>query len=138
MRLLNFTGLLILLLIGVACTSKTSTDISLAGENQNGLQPEIRFEKTEYNLGKILQGEKVGYNFTFTNDGDASLVILDASASCGYRTKIQPGTYHPRGKGIGRSRIRFLRKDRSAEQDCYHKDQWEGTGYLPDHQGRYY
>lgn len=30
-----------------------------------------------------MQGEKVGYNFIFTNDGDASLVIMDASASCG-------------------------------------------------------
>jgi hypothetical protein len=83
MRLLHITGLLILLLFGAACTNQKSTEVSGTVEDQTGMKPEIRFEKTDHNLGRILQGEKVGYNFIFTNDGDASLLILDASASCG-------------------------------------------------------
>jgi hypothetical protein len=83
MSLLHITRLLILLLLGTACTNQKSTEVSGMIEDQAGLKPDIRFEKTEHDLGRILQGEKVGYNFIFTNEGDASLVILDASASCG-------------------------------------------------------
>ena len=83
MRLLHTAGLLTLLLFGAACTHQKSTEVSGTVEDQTELKPEIRFEKTEHNLGRILQGEKVGYNFNFTNDGGASLVIMDASASCG-------------------------------------------------------
>jgi hypothetical protein len=83
MRLLHITGLLTLLLFGGGCTNQKSTEVSGTVEDQTGLKPEIGFEKTEHNLGRIVQGEKVGYNFIFTNDGGASLVILDATASCG-------------------------------------------------------
>ena len=100
MRLLNITGLLILLLTGIACTSNEPSVVSETGENQTGLRPEIRFEKTEHHLGQILQGEKVGYNFTFTNDGNASLLILDVSASCGCTVpKYNKEPYAPGTKG---------------------------------------
>ena len=45
--------------------------------------PKILFEKTEHDLGRIVQGETVGYNFSFTNDGESALMILEAEASCG-------------------------------------------------------
>jgi len=83
MRLLHITWLLTLLLLGAGCTNQKSTEVSGTVEDIAGLRPDIRFGKTEHNFGKIMQGEKVGYNFIFTNEGDASLVILDASASCG-------------------------------------------------------
>jgi len=83
MRLIHITGLLTLLLLGAGCKNQKSTEVSGTVVDKTGSKPDIRFEKTEHNLGKILQGEKVGYNFIFTNAGDASLVILDASASCG-------------------------------------------------------
>ena len=44
---------------------------------------EISFEKTEHDLGRILQGEKVGYNFRYTNVGESPLIILEARAGCG-------------------------------------------------------
>jgi hypothetical protein len=83
MRLVYITGLLTLLLFGAACKNQNSTEVSGTDVEKTGSRPEIRFEKTEHDLGKVLQGEKVGYNFIFTNVGDASLVIMDASASCG-------------------------------------------------------
>lgn len=97
MRLLYIIGFMTLLLSGAACTNQKSIDVSGTVEDKTGLKPDIRFEKTEHNFGSILQGEKVGYNFIFTNDGDASLVIMDASASCGCtvpkfsREPIAPG-----------------------------------------------
>lgn len=83
MRLVYITGLLTLLLFGAACKNQNSTEVSGTDVEKTRSRPEIRFEKTEHDLGKVLQGEKVGYNFIFTNVGDASLVIMDASASCG-------------------------------------------------------
>ena len=43
----------------------------------------IEFEKTEYQIGKVIQGEKVGCQFVFRNTGTADLMIRDARASCG-------------------------------------------------------
>ena len=97
MRLLQAKGLLVLLLITATCTNQKSNEVSGTVEDQSGLKAEIRFEKTEHNLGRIQQGEKVGYNFMFTNIGEASLLIQDASASCGCtvpkysREPIAPG-----------------------------------------------
>ncbi len=100
MRLLHITGLLIILLSGAACKHQKSTGVSGKVEANAGLTPEIRFEKTEHDLGRIWQGEKVGYNFQFTNIGDGSLVILDASASCGCTVpKYSKEPIAPGGKG---------------------------------------
>jgi hypothetical protein len=100
MRLLHTAGLLTLLFFGAACTHQKSTEASGTLEDQSGLKPEIRFEKNEHNLGRILQGEKVGYNFNFTNIGDASLVIMDASASCGCTVpRFSKEPIAPGGKG---------------------------------------
>src|SRR5690606_32481844 len=58
----------------------------------------ISFEETEFNSGKITQGEVLNYIYKFENTGDAPLVISSVSGSCGctiprsYPTgKIMPG-----------------------------------------------
>lgn len=43
----------------------------------------MTFDSPEHNFGKVESGEKVGCIFTFTNTGDADLVITSATASCG-------------------------------------------------------
>lgn len=43
----------------------------------------LTFNKPEHDFGKVKAGEKVGCIFTYTNTGDADLVITSASASCG-------------------------------------------------------
>ena len=45
--------------------------------------PIIKFEKDIYDFGKIKQGESVSFDFTFTNEGKAPLIIKDAVATCG-------------------------------------------------------
>ena len=70
-----------LMMVQLTCTQgerdNASKDVS-----GDGLA-EIQFVKTEHDLGKILQGETVGYNFEFSNAGESALLILEARAGCG-------------------------------------------------------
>lgn len=45
--------------------------------------PELSFDKAEHDFGTIDQGTNVEHEFTFTNTGNAPLVITDANSSCG-------------------------------------------------------
>ncbi|WP_295117336.1 DUF1573 domain-containing protein [uncultured Chitinophaga sp.] len=53
-----------------------------AGENKGEL-PVITFENAVHDFGKIQEGEVVEYSFKFTNTGKGSLLIRNASATCG-------------------------------------------------------
>ena len=43
----------------------------------------IKFTESEFDFGKINEGQKVEHVFKFTNAGDKTLFITDARASCG-------------------------------------------------------
>ncbi len=43
----------------------------------------LTFKSPDHDFGKVNAGEKVGCIFTYTNSGDADLVITSATASCG-------------------------------------------------------
>ncbi len=45
--------------------------------------PKFQFEESDYNFGSVNEGEMVDHNFSFTNTGNAPLIIKRASASCG-------------------------------------------------------
>lgn len=45
--------------------------------------PIIAFDSEEYEFGKIVQGEKVSYSYTFKNVGQAPLIISNVTTSCG-------------------------------------------------------
>ncbi len=63
----------------VALTSSTN-------ENQPteaGAVPKFEFAEMEHDFGAINEGEVVQHTFSFTNTGEAPLVIQNASASCG-------------------------------------------------------
>ena len=60
--------------------------------------PEITFEETEFETGKISQGEVVNFVYKFKNTGNAPLILSEVSASCGCtvaknypKGKILPG-----------------------------------------------
>ncbi len=59
--------------------------------------PVMKFEKETHDFGKIKTGDKVTYEFKFTNTGKSPLIIKDAVASCGCtkpewpNTPIKPG-----------------------------------------------
>ncbi|MBA3987010.1 MAG: DUF1573 domain-containing protein, partial [Flavobacteriales bacterium] len=50
---------------------------------QAGKYPVMTFDKAEHDFGTLEQGTNVEHLFTFTNTGDAPLVISDAKGSCG-------------------------------------------------------
>lgn len=72
-----------LLLLCFSCSGGKTGGNGLAVENGTDQKADIKFEKLEHDLGTVVQGETVGYNFAFTNSGNASLIIQDAGASCG-------------------------------------------------------
>ena len=60
----------------------------------------IEFSEMEHNFGSIKAGEKVGCIFSFTNTGDADLILISASASCGCTVpKYDRKPIPPGGKG---------------------------------------
>ena len=46
-------------------------------------QAKAVFDNSFYDAGKVKMGQKVKYEFVFTNTGDKPLIILDAAGSCG-------------------------------------------------------
>lgn len=45
--------------------------------------PDIKFEKTEFDFGTILMGEKVSHRFNFMNVGQGDLYIQKVISDCG-------------------------------------------------------
>jgi len=43
----------------------------------------IFFREYEHHFGKVAEGEKIGYTFTFENKGTADLIISAVTTSCG-------------------------------------------------------
>src|SRR5581483_2747660 len=82
----------------VACNNNQSG--STASNNSGAATsdgPVMKFEKESHDFGKIKQGDKITYEFKFTNTGKSPLIITDAKASCGCtipewpKTPIKPG-----------------------------------------------
>jgi hypothetical protein len=86
-------------------------DFSHLTEAEKANAPKIKFESTDFEFGKLTQGEKVSYDFVFTNNGKSDLVIRKIKASCGCtatspeKMVIKPGekskistTFNSRGK----------------------------------------
>jgi len=49
----------------------------------NSVLPAMTFTEREHDFGNIPQGEKVNYDFHFTNTGATNLIISNAVGSCG-------------------------------------------------------
>ncbi len=73
-------------------TSSVNTTTANAAE-----APAMKFDKETHDFGKIKSGDKVTYDFKFTNTGKSPLIITDAIATCGCtkpewpHTPVQPG-----------------------------------------------
>ena len=63
--------------------------------------PVISFEHGMYNFGKIVEGEKVNYEFKFKNTGKTPLIITNATATCGCTIPEPPKEpIKPDGTGV--------------------------------------
>ncbi|OFY49275.1 MAG: hypothetical protein A2W85_15410 [Bacteroidetes bacterium GWF2_41_31] len=100
----NWIWLMMLVFFSTSCgnsgSKKMSTDLvnnPSSAETSATDSPQIKFEKTEHDFGRIIQGERVTYQFKFTNTGQSDLLISKVSTSCGCtvgkypKTAIAPG-----------------------------------------------
>lgn len=78
--------------------AKIDTDVVNHDANDDASEkPEIVFDETNYDFGKIKEGTKVNHSFKFKNSGKSALIIGDARGNCGctvpkYPTQpIEPG-----------------------------------------------
>lgn len=95
MRNLFFTIITAGLLLS-ACNQPGNSTAGNTSASAEGA-PVMKFEKEAHDFGKIKGGEKVTYDFKFTNTGKSPLIISDAVASCGCtrpewpKTPVKPG-----------------------------------------------
>lgn len=78
-------------------TSVVQNPLSASGEHSVDNLPLCTVEKDTYDFGKVIQGEKVKYDFKITNTGKSDLLISNVTTSCGCtatefpRKPIKPG-----------------------------------------------
>lgn len=80
--------------------------------------PNIEFANTEYNFGRITQGEVVNYDFVFKNTGKAALDISNAQASCGCTQPVFPFLSIEPGES-NKISVQFRSKGRLGHQNPY-------------------
>ncbi|MFB9845108.1 DUF1573 domain-containing protein [Mucilaginibacter ginsenosidivorans] len=79
-----FLALMAAGMLMVACNNQSgSTASNDTSATAPGDKPVMKFEKETHDFGKIKDGEKVTYEYKFTNTGKSPLIITDAKASCG-------------------------------------------------------
>ncbi len=64
-------------------TSNELTGKEVAIIEKNESFPIMSFSETEFDFGTITEGTTVEHKFSFTNTGNAPLVIVNAKGSCG-------------------------------------------------------
>lgn len=83
-------------------------------DNKNA--PEIKFEFETYDFGTIKQGDRVTYDFVFTNTGKEPLIISQAQGSCGCTVSEWPK--EPIAKGAkGKIHVEFNSTGKVGMQD---------------------
>lgn len=115
-----------LLLAGCQITDHSEREVSPTDINfpASGYQkvdkddlPSIAFQETHFDMGRIVQGNKVEHRFTFTNKGGSALVITDVRGSCGCTVgKDWPREPIPPGESGGIT-VTFDSEGRSGRQD---------------------
>lgn len=105
----------ILLSAGYIAAYASETPKSPVKDEQTVKGPEIAFEEKEYNFGFIPEtGGPVTHLFKFTNTGDAPLVIISATASCGCTRPSYPTEPIAPGK-TGTIKVTYLPEGRPGE-----------------------
>jgi hypothetical protein len=61
----------------------TSSESAENTTEDTGSYPVMTFDKREHDFGTIAQGTNVEHLFTFTNTGEAPLIVSEAKGSCG-------------------------------------------------------
>jgi len=77
----QFTVLLFIALITSACSSSNNSEGKANVDKATA--PIMTFAKESHDFGQVNEGDKVVFNFFFTNTGKSALIISNATATCG-------------------------------------------------------
>ncbi len=91
--------------IMISCDNQTKENISSTGiamqENLNSAtkeaSPVMTFTETEFDFGTVTEGDILKHSFSFTNTGNAPLLIVNAKGSCGCTVSEWPKEPIPPG-----------------------------------------
>lgn len=101
-----------------ACGGDQATDASQTATTQEsaaqGPLAGMEFEKTEYDFGTITEGDVVEHVFTFTNTGEAPLIIEDTKVQCGCTVPEVPKAPIKPGE-TGQIRVKFNSANKRGE-----------------------
>lgn len=75
--------ILLIVISGFSCINKEKQKRVIDEQIAQFGYPQIKFDTTYYDFGKMIQGESAAYTFKFENTGKADLLILDAFSTCG-------------------------------------------------------
>jgi hypothetical protein len=76
------------------------TSLNSVSQLNDSMKAVIVFNKYEHDFGKVAEGEKIGYTFTFENNGKSDLVIISATTTCGCTVpKYDTSPISPKGAG---------------------------------------
>lgn len=75
----------------------------------------LSFAESEFDFGKIKEGEVVEHTFSFTNTGENDLIITNAKGSCGCTVPYYPTEPIPAGE-TAEIKVSFNSKGKSGVQ----------------------
>ena len=81
-----------------------------------GTFPKFTFREEEHNFGDIQDGAIVSHTFSFTNTGEAPLIISKATAACGCTVPQWPRQPIPIG-GTGEIKVQFDSSNKPGQQN---------------------
>jgi len=111
-KIIVFSWILVILLAS-GCGSRSGNNPKVSGQ-KNGTS-EINFREYQHDFGKVAEGEKLSYTFTFENKGTTDLIINSASTSCGCTVPKYDSKPIPSG-GSGNLEVVFDTSGRNGTQ----------------------
>ncbi len=76
-----YTLLLLIAVFTSACSSPTNNEGKATVDKATA--PVMTFAKESHDFGQVNEGDKVVFDFFFTNTGKSALIISSATATCG-------------------------------------------------------
>ena len=99
----------------ISCGQTRNNSRQNANNSADTAKAVIAFTEYEHNFGRVKEGEKVSYTFSFENQGAGNLVILSALTSCGCTVPKYDKKPIASGKG-GKLEVRFDTSGREGMQ----------------------
>ena len=85
------------------------------GVDEKSPRPVISFDEIEHDFGVLKNGEVVSFTYTFTNTGNANLIISSVIPGCGCTVADYTGEPVRPGKQ-GKISVTFDSKDKKGQQ----------------------